>query len=224
MERDPFEIDQDSNPGPLPSDAEVNLMLMDSPIPPKGSPLTDHEESPTAAIKTALEARVMEEHGESNSIIKLPLPLNTNDCGGIVPSNGGDITCVGVGGTADVAAESCAVESLDLMHADSALSNTQTNKPTPIILDGGAAQTLAARDSYADRAKKLARPEEQAKFILHIYSTKDRKNPLSLEDWNQVDEQLILGLVAHPIQIASSSYNAKYGFGFVACMDIESQN
>jgi hypothetical protein len=41
-----------------------------------------------------------------------------------------------------------------------------------------------------------------------------------------VDEQLILGLINHPdpVQIASSSYNSKHWFGFVACMDIESQN
>ena len=56
MERDPFELDLGANPGPLPSDAEMNSLLQDSPVPPKGSPLTDHEESPTAAIKTALEA------------------------------------------------------------------------------------------------------------------------------------------------------------------------
>ena len=65
MEGDPFEMDQGVNLGSLPSDAEMNKLLQDSPIPPKGSPLTDHEDSPTAAIKTALEARVMEEGEES---------------------------------------------------------------------------------------------------------------------------------------------------------------
>jgi hypothetical protein len=112
MERDPLELDLGVNPGPLPSDAEMNSLLQDSQVPPKGSPLTYHEESPTAAIKTALAARIMEEHGESGiSIIKPPLPLNTKDCGVIEPSNGKDITCVGVGGSVHVVAEGCAVGS-----------------------------------------------------------------------------------------------------------------
>ncbi len=229
MEGDPFEMDQGVNLGSLPSDAEMNKLLQDSPIPPKGSPLTDHEDSPTAAIKTALEARVMEEGEESIiAIFKPPLPLNTDDCGGIEPSNGRNVTCVGIGGSVHAAAEGGAVGSSDSMHADSAQNKTKTIKSTPKIPEGDATQILdgKTRDSYADRAKKLTRPEEQAKYILHIYSTKDRKNPLSLEDWNRVDEQLILGLVDHPepVQIASSSYNSKHWFGFVACMDIESQN
>ena len=187
MEKDPFELDLGAHPGPLPSDAEMNSLLQDSPVPPKGSPLTDHEASPTAAIKSALEARVMEEHGKSgNATIKLPLPLNTNDCGGIIPSNGKNVTCIGVEGNVHVAAEGGAVGSMDSMHAQ---NNSKLTKNTPKIPDGNATQTLdsKARDSYADRAKKLTRPEEQAKYILHIYSTKDRKNPLSLEDWNRVD-------------------------------------
>ena len=137
MELDPLDVEQDANDGPLPSDAEVNKLLQDSPTQPQGSPLTDQESSPTAAIRTALEARVMEELGEfGRSTIKPPLPLSTSECGGVKPSNGNDITCAGAGGNVQVAAESCAVGSLDLMHADSALVKTQPINTNPKIPDG----------------------------------------------------------------------------------------
>jgi hypothetical protein len=64
MESDPLELDQDEVLGPLPSDAEVVTLLENSPAQLHFGLLTDHEESPTAAIKTALEAKISEELGE----------------------------------------------------------------------------------------------------------------------------------------------------------------
>ena len=139
-----------------------------------------------------------------------------------------------------MATESSAVGSTGSTQANSALEQnylnstlvnavgpqgTDVNHRDPRITKNHATQAEDGK-TYADRAKSKTRPDEIGKFILHIYSTQDRKNPLSLQDWNRVDEQLIRGLVNHPepIQIASSSYNAKHWFGYVACRDLESQD
>ncbi len=246
MESDPLELDQDEVLGPLPSDAEVVTLLRNSPAHPHFSPLTDHEESPTAAIKTALEAKISEELGEfgKTSSKLYPLP-SKNDCGSVESSNGQDAACVAAGGGNQAAAEGTVVgPQVDPMHANSAPDQIQpknTNQVKTTKTQGACGNTRevktsngdAARgdsgkilDTYADRTKTKNRPDEMGKFILHIYSTQDRKNPLSLEDWNRVDEQLIQGLIEHPdpIQITSSSYVSKHWFGFVACRDEKSQD
>ena len=243
MDADLLEMDQGTNEGPLPTDAETAALLEDSPPRPVASPLTDQDSSPTVAIKTALEAKMNEELGEfdKSRVIKLPLPFGTNDCGGIESGNRNDAACVDAGRGNKVAAEGSAVGSStgptqansapEQNHLNSTLENAVGPQGTvvihrdPRITKSHAAQVEDGR-TYADRTKPKTRPDEIGKYILHIYSTQDRKNPLSLQDWNRVDEQLIHGLVNHPepIQIASSSYNAKHWFGYVACRDLESQD
>jgi hypothetical protein len=66
MDNDLLEMDQDTDTGPSPTDAEAAALLEDSPTHPDGSPLTDQDKSPTAAIKTALEAKMSEELGKFN--------------------------------------------------------------------------------------------------------------------------------------------------------------
>ena len=242
MDSDLLEMDLSANVGPSLTDAEAAAMLEDSPPHPVGSPLTDQDESPTAAMKTALEAKMNEEMGEfdKSRVVKLPLPFGTDDCGAIDSGNRGDAACVDADREKQVATEGSAVGSCFGPTQANNAPEPNSIKPTlknvigpqgtgnqrdPRIPKDHAAQ---AGDSgtYADRAKSKIRPEELGKFILHIYSTYDRKNSLSLKDWNQVDEQLIRGLVNHPepIQIVSSSYNAKHCFGYVACKDLESQD
>jgi hypothetical protein len=243
MNTDLLEMDQSPTAGPSLTDAEAAALLEDSPPHPVGSPLTDQDESPTAAIKTALEAKMNEEMGEFDKtrIVKLPLLSSTNDCGGIDSGNRGDTACVNAGRVNQVATEGSAAGSCSgLTQTNSAPESNSTNSTLKNAIGpqgtGGSHQdpriskdhAAQAGDggTYADRAKSKIRPEELGKFILHIYSTHDRKNPLSLKDWNQVDEQLICGLVNHPepIHIVSSSYNAKHWFGYVACKDLESQD
>ena len=244
MDTDLLEMDRDVDVGPLPSEAEAASLLEDSPPHPQGSPITDHEASPTVAIQSAIEAKINEELGLfGNAFIKPLLPLGTSDCGVIRSGNGSDTACAGAEKGNQGAAESTAVGPLaGPMHADSTLVKTKSSSGFAVGSQGAGAKVnrdpripnnraapvgdSGTRNTYADRTKTKIRPEELGTFILHVYTTHDRKNPLSLEDWKQVDEQLIHGLVNHPdlVHIVSSSYNAKHWFGYVACKDLESQD
>jgi hypothetical protein len=98
--------------GPLPSDAEAASLLVDSPIQPAVSPLTNNEASLIITIQLAIETKISEELSEfGKTTVKPPLPL--------------------VGKRDQGAAESTVTRPLaGLVHADSALVKI---KPTNSI-------------------------------------------------------------------------------------------
>ena len=65
--------------------------------------------------------------------------------------------------------------------------------------------------------------------ILYVYGSVVAKRPLSPQDWELVDEELIGALatmdyLTTPVRIVNSGYDATHRCGFIACRDLASAN
>ena len=158
--------------GPLPTDAETASLLADSPIQPAVSPLTDHETSPTMAIKSAIEAKISEEQGEFDvPTFKPNLPLTfKRDQGAAESTHTGPIT-------GPVSVDSALVKTKPInsgTDAGSRGAGVVSNRDPRIPVDHAASKGGAStQNTYADRTKTKTRPEELGRYILHIYTTQD---------------------------------------------------
>ena len=77
-------------------------------------------------------------------------------------------------------------------------------------------------------ASKAARPKERVLDILSVYSTQSSKSPLSPQDWELLDGQILDQMLNQDsdypllVQISNLGYDAKHDSGFTACRDRDS--
>ena len=193
-------------------------------------------DSPTAAVKAAIDAKISEsmvseisqsdllstEKSNTEAILKTsdpipiptpipratpkPLPLFPNGLPFGQPVKRGNQA----GGGTGVGAGSQAVSGVDAgpSHNKSKLKTTYS--------------------AAASSPPKVRR--EIVENILFVYSTRTSKAPLSSQDWGLIDEHLI-GMLAgqNPdshvvVRIANSGYDKTHKCGFIACRDLESAN
>ena len=113
----------------------------------------------------------------------------------------------------------------------------QTAKPNkiPNLMDINVKSISSAKSnnpnlSYAAKAAKPAGPARNKEIVeefLHIYSSRNRKIPISRTTWEQVDDHLISIMAdraehgqSNPgARVAHSGFDLAHGCGFIACRD-----
>ena len=209
------------------SEASPRSELQISPLTVKGSPDKDVD-SPTVAVKAAIEARISEEVAEfGGSASKLAQPASSKPLRTValpVPSAPLDVPSLDK--TNHLAALSSAeaggvvnpVSGIDSLSLSADSGNKPKDSQNVLILDvaadgtgvnpgshdaaaGAGSHSRATKKdkgTYADRAKAPASPRELLTNILYVYTSHDRKIPLGQSDWDLVDKQLIRGLLEYP--------------------------
>ena len=89
-----------------------------------------------------------------------------------------------------------------------------------------------SKPSFASKAKE-AKNKERVEDILHVYSSKNRKSPISALEWEYIESHLITLHTMHvlsdksdpkAVRVAHSGFDDKHGCGFIACRDSDSAN
>ena len=114
-------------------------------------------------------------------------------------------------------------------------------KPTPLFPNGlpSFLQTKSvpkANPTNTNPPKTYAKvstppkKREVVDFILFVYSSHTVKSPLSLAEWEIVDDSIMSRMAKQApddpllVRIANSGYDAAHKCGFIACRDLESQD
>ena len=240
MDLNPFEMSQgdDFSDAELPTPEEAEEMLKEtdlnaSPSAPKETTLLD---SPTAAVKSAIEAEISENLEPSYDTMYSEIICN-KDNDKIVPPTPTLVPFV----APRKLPQPLFPEGLP-PHLVPNKNPLSSGKPRGYFTDGGPEATLSKdstkpmpkdstkpKPSYASKAKSPPKPRDHVQNILYVYSTKITKKPLSFEDWTVVDNHLIERLNAqHPddptlVRIANSGYDKAHKCGFIACRDQASE-
>ena len=219
-----------------PSAEEVDALLQEDPPttvedePDVGSfsPLSDPN-SPTAAVKAAIEAKMNENlisldsitndanKNDSNLTIPLPLPAiitvtktaASAPTPRVVPPPKKPLPLFPNG------LPKSFKQQQGVPASNAALAPSQKSLPKP-------------NPSYATKAKKKPKPRELVEHILFVYSTWKNKVRIDSRDWEMIDAHLLeMELNQDPddplvIRIANSGYDANHRCGFIACRDLAS--
>ena len=189
----------------LPTVEEAEALLRD-----EGDPDPD---SPTAAVKSAIEAQIAE------NLVMLDSKLISN-----IDSN--------IDSNKDTAVP---------IPAPAPAPQTLAKKPQPLFPEGlppswapppkasaGVTPFLnpssKAKTTYAAKAKTPPKAREMVEHILFVYSSWTNKAPINPREWGLIDSHLIgMELKQDPadplIRIANSGYDAAHRCGFIACRD-----
>ena len=187
------------------------------------------ESSPTAAVRSAIEAQINE--GMSLEILQFDATLNTNKTNAIIdPKN---------------------IPLPITLPTTLPLARAPLPKPLPLFPDGlpytkvhhkpktaakpanplsnNANDAVAQDSTYAAKARTPPRARVLVEHILYVYGSVVAKRPLSPQDWELVDEELIGALatmdyLTTPVRIVNSGYDATHRCGFIACRDLASAN
>ena len=244
MDESLLEMDQEDAPilDSFPTSDEADALLRDDAPgkPPSTRSDGSAPSSPTAAVKSAIEAQIAEnlntlstfnfDHVDSNKenvvvsapvptltpftapppLLKKPQPLFPEG----LPSN-----CTRNGPSPNSSISSAKPRGYFTDKGITKLGNVTGNKP---ILP-------PPKSTYASKAKSPPKARELVPNILYIYSTAVSKKPLSLFDWEGIDNFLIRKLAAQGsegtrVRIAHSGYDAAHKCGFIACRDLASEN
>ena len=201
-------------PMEAPTSDEVDALLGDDSVAVNSSPsrsISVAPESPTAAVKSAIEAKIAENLDTLLDDPIFSLDSNKND------SN-----------------------KLSLAPAPAPAPQLLAKKPQPLFPEGlppfrasqpkdssGVAPSQnpsKAKPSYATKAKTPPRAREMVEHILFVYSSWSNKAPINPREWGLIDSHL-LGMELRqdptdpPIRIANSGYDSAHRCGFIACRD-----
>ena len=229
----------------LPTSDEADALLREDSEP--GHQTTDElvPDSPTAAVKSAIEAQISENLDSlSNNMLSVLVPNKDIIVDSTLPPapslpalfhpkkpqplfpNGLPSNCKNVGPVLANSAKATSaitprgyytVEGVANKQGASNLpKDTQPQKPTP-----------KSKTTYATKAKSPPKPREMVEHILFVYSTWTNKAPIDSKDWGIVDSHLIGRELARSpsdplIRIANSGYDATHRCGFIACRDLVS--
>ena len=86
------------------------------------------------------------------------------------------------------------------------------------------------KSSYASKAKSPPKPRVMVENILFVYSTDISKHPLTPSQWEKLDGMLLCKIASQSpddpnlIRIANSGYDVTHRCGFIACRDSASEN
>ena len=217
-----------------PTSEEVDALFKDD----------DFPDSPTAAVKSAIEAQIAENldtlsinmhsvlvankdnDSTVNSAPTLPLPLPP-----LFPlkkpqplfPNGLPSNCTRVGpnlANLDKATPATAPKGYFTVEGNS--NSMDTNEKGATLNPPTKAKT-----SYATKAKSPPKPKVMVEHILFVHSTWTNKAPMDSNDWGVVDSHLIGRELARTpsdplIRIAHSGYDATHRCGYIACRDLAS--
>ena len=232
---DQFEMEHEDGllEGEFPTSDEADALLRDDEPDQERDALLD---SPTAAVKSALEAEISENLEPSYETMYSEIICN-KDNDKIVPPTPTLVPFV----APRKLPQPLFPEGLP-PHLVPNKNPLSSGKPRGYFTDGGPEATLSKdstkpmpkdstkpKPSYASKAKSPPKPRDLVQNILYVYSTKITKKPLSFEDWTVVDNHLIERLNAqHPddptlVRIANSGYDKAHKCGFIACRDQASE-
>ena len=244
MDESLLEMDQEDAPilDSFPTSDEADALLRDDAPgkPPSTRSDGSAPSSPTAAVKSAIEAQIAEnlntlstfnfDHVDSNKenvVVSAPAPTLTPFTAPppllkkpqpLFPE-GLPINCTRNGPSPNSSISSAKPRGYFTDTGITKLGNVTGNKsilPPP-------------KSTYASKAKSPPKARELVPNILYIYSTAVSKKPLSLFDWEGIDNFLIRKLAAQGsegtrVRIAHSGYDAAHKCGFIACRDLASEN
>ena len=213
----------------LPSADEVDALLHEDSTESKEddadagsfSPLSNAD-SPTAAVKAAIEAKMNENLITLDTSSKAVIDANKND------------------------SKNDSNQAVPLPSLPPPLP-----KPRPLFPNGippfakpatcpsqgssiGTGQDKAAsnnptKQTYASKARSPSN-KEIVENILHIYSSQSSKNPLTYDEWKAIDAHILYAIANQDlddpftVRIASSGYDAPHKCGYIACRDLASEN
>ena len=229
----------------LPTSDEADALLREDSVPGSQKIAESDPDSPTAAVKSAIEAQISENLDSlSNNVLsvfvsnkdvivdsipplvpalpplfhpKKPQPLFPNG----LPSN-----CINLGPVLDISANATSAITPKGYFTVEGNANKQGASNLPKVTQPQKA-TSNAKTTYATKAKSPPKPREMVEHILFVYSTWTNKAPIGPKDWGVVDSHLIgRELERSPtdplIRIAHSGYDAAHRCGFIACRDLVS--
>ena len=232
------EVPIDENP----TSEEVDALFRDDDFPDSDKPMLEgaDPDSPTAAVKSAIEAQIAENldtlsinmhsvlvaNKDNDAVVysappppaplKKPQPLFPNG----LPSN-----CISAGPTlAKLDKVTPAITPRGYFTEKGNAMDTNVQGGTNVPKDTQSQIPTKAKTTYATKAKSPPKPRVMVEHILFVYSTWTNKAPIDSKDWGIVDSHLIgRELVRSPsdplIRIANSGYDATHRCGFIACRD-----
>jgi hypothetical protein len=110
---------------------------------------------------------------------------------------------------------------------DLVTSDQRRKQPSGGKTDGPSSSTKPSYAAKTARASGPHRTKEIVEDFLHIYSSRNKKTPISRDLWEHVDNELItlmadkaeLGLSNPGERVAHSGFDSAHGCGFIACRD-----
>ena len=225
-----LDADRDDEPTFNPTPEEADALLRDDPVQSNSSgPDAVIQDSPTSAVKAAIEAQIAE--GMNTELMQFDITTNnaktnaktnanTNPTGPALPPlffvkkplplfpNGLPFSLGSDSGKRDGSAPPSA--------------------PPPVPTQPANQNNKIAQTTYASKAKSPPKAREQVDHILYVYNSWTVKRPLAQSDWSMIDDYLIEALddfdpnLPYLVRIANSGFDAAHRCGFVACRDEES--
>ena len=189
----------------LPTIEEAEALLRDD-----GENSLDPD-SPTAAVKSAIEAQIAENlvSLDSTFISNIDSNIDSNKDAAVLPTPPQQIL---------------PRKPQPLFPAG--LPPFWASKSSQVNKDTQSSNTSKSNATYASKTKTKSPPKARVlvEHILFVYSTWTNKAPINASDWGIVDSHLLgMEIQQDPseplIQIANSGYDATHRCGFIACKD-----
>ena len=227
LEMDHSEQSEDIMESPTEEEAEA-LLRDDLPLPLDQG---DHEaslnieNSPTSAVKAAIDAKISEEMTSEISEFEMTSKMNaildsktnaTKDSNKATPTP--TPTSAPIPKPLPLFPDGLPFPPKTAGKVKSRNDNNVQGKPT---------SNATAKTTYATKARSPPKTRELVEHILFVYSTWTNKAPINSKDWSLVDAHLLeMELKQNPsdplIRIANSGYDAAHRCGFIACRDMAS--
>ena len=240
-----LEMDQSdiaAGPVEIPTGEEADALLREDPT-------SDNlVNSPTSAVKSAIEAKITEEmtseisHFETTSKLNAvldsnkktlnstptpvpqplpkPLPLFPNGLPfSLKPIQGENSQTSSATGDSHKAALAGSSKGYFTVAGNANLRENSSTARDP------QPQPNKSKPTYATKARSPPKDKVLVEHILFVYSTWTNKAPIDSVDWGVIDSHLIgmelkLGPADPLIRIANSGYDATHRCGFIACRDL----
>ena len=192
----------------LPTIEEAEALLRDD-----GENSLDPD-SPTAAVKSAIEAQIAENlvSLDSTFIFNIDSNIDSNKDAAVLPTPPQQIL---------------PRKPQPLFPAG--LPPFWASKSSQVNKDTQSSNTSKSNATYASKTKTKSPPKARVlvEHILFVYSTWTNKAPINASDWGIVDSHLLgMEIQQDPseplIRIANSGYDAAHRCGFIACRDLAS--
>ena len=204
---DSFEADLEDVLHELPTAEEAEALLRDDDVVAVSDP-----DSPTAAVKSAIEARIAENLDMlDSSLISQPVSnTDSNKDASALPTLPQQAL--------PKKPQPLFPEGLPLPWAP---------KPSQAANDTQTRNLSKSNTTYATKTKSPPKARVVVEHILFVYATWTNKAPINASDWGIVDSHLLgMEIQQDPseplIRIANSGYDAAHRCGFIACRDLAS--